>query len=171
MRKFAFFGCLVILSLTACKKERFDMDLLYGSWIRLPDTGHPRPMIDFNVSGDYTYTDFLNIPAGGTTVYRVTIVGDYEIDGSNITLLTLGIQKFEEVPDPGGFLYEGIDVNEGFPIGSFYGSNNSLPFRTGSDVARIADDEPAPVTWEVLDLTESLLEVKAGLDTVRYARQ
>ena len=64
MRKCAIFVCLVILSLTACKKERFDMDLLYGSWIRLPDTGHPRPMIDFNVSGDYTYIDFLNIPAG-----------------------------------------------------------------------------------------------------------
>lgn len=171
MRKFAFFGCLVILSLTACKKERFDMDLLYGSWIRLPDTGHPRPMIDFNVSGDYTYTDFLNIPAGGTTVYRVTIVGDYEIDGYSITLLTLGIQNFEEEPDPGGFPYEGFDVNEGVPIGSFYGSNNSLPFRTGSDVATIADDESTPVTWEVLDLTESLLELKAGPDTVRYARR
>jgi len=147
------------------------MDLLYGSWIRLPDTGHPRPMIDFNVSGDYTYTDFLNIPAGGTVLYRVTIVGDYEINGYSVTLLTLGIQKFEEVPDPGGFPYEGIDVSDGVPIGSFYGSNNNLPFRTGSDVGTIADDEPPPVTWEVLDLTESLLEVKAGLDTVRYARQ
>jgi hypothetical protein len=171
MRKFAFFGCLVILSLTSCKKERFDMDLLYGSWIRLPDTGHPRPMIDFNVSGDYTYTDFLNIPAGGTAVYRVTIVGEFEIDGYSITLLTLGIQNFEEEPDPGGFPYEGLDVNEGVPIGSFYGSNNSLPIRIGQDVVTITGDESGPVTWDVLDLTESLLEVKAGPDTVRYARR
>ena len=171
MRKCAIFVCLVILSLTACKKERFDMDLLYGSWIRLPDTGHPRPMIDFNVSGDYTYIDFLNIPEGGTAVYRVTIVGDYEIDGYSITLLTLGIQNFEEEPDPVGFPYEGFDVKEGVPIGSFYGSYNSLPFRTGQDVVTITGDESGPVTWEVLDLTESLLEVKAGTDTVRYARR
>lgn len=171
MRKFAVFVCLVILSLASCKKERFDMDLLYGSWIRLPDTGHPRPMIDFNVSGDYTYTDFLNIPTGGTVLYRATIVGDYEIDGYYVTLLTLGIQNFEKVADPGGFPYEGIYVTEGFPIGNFYGNINSLPVRPGIDVAPIAVDEPAPVTWQVLDLTESLLEVKAGQDTIRYTRQ
>lgn len=171
MRKVAIFACIVTLSLTSCNKERFDMDLLYGSWIRLPDTGHPRPMIDFNTGGDYCMIGFQAVPVGGSTVYRVTITGDYVIDGHYVTLVTAEVQSMDEEPDAGGFPYEGIDVNEGVPFGSFYGGQNYIPSRTGIDAGITVNTEYIPVTWEVLDLTESILEGKVALDTVRYARQ
>lgn len=147
------------------------MDLLYGSWIVESDAGHPRPMIDFNSGGDYCLTDYLNIPPGGISVFRCVITGEYEVDGHYVTLVTAEVQSIDEEPASGGFPYEGIDVTDGVPFGSFYGSQGSLVSRSGIQGLTGAGTEYIPVTWEVLDLTEEMLEVKVELDTVRYVRQ
>jgi hypothetical protein len=171
MRKFSILAVLITCSLISCRNERFDMDLLYGSWIRLPDTGHPSPTIEFNIDGTYWIVGYQSVPTGGVTVYRLTITGEFEVGGYYVTLVTAEVQSMDEEPDPGGFPYEGIDITEGISIGSFYGGQNSLPSRTGISGAITDNTEYIPVTWELLDLTESLLEVKVALDTVRYVRQ
>lgn len=170
MRKLIFLAALIMVSLVCCRKEKFDTDLLYGSWIMESGAGHPRPMIDFNTGGDYCLIDYVKVPAGGVAVYRYTITGDFEIEGHFITLVTAEVQTMDEEPDPGGFPYEGIDVTEGVPLGSFYGSQGSDLLRSGTGDLTGIGFEYTPVTWKVLDLTESLLEVKVALDTVRYVR-
>lgn len=171
MRKLAVFTVLAMFFLLSCSKEKFDMDLLYGNWIAESNAGYPRPMIDFNVGGDYCLIDYNNVLPGGVAVCRCTITGEYEVDGYYVTLVTAEVQSLDEAPSPGGFPYEGINITEGLPLGSFYGSQGSGLARTGTAYFRDADFKYTPVTWEVLDLTESLLEVKVALDTVRYVRQ
>ena len=171
MRRFFILAVLITCSLISCRNERFDMDLLYGSWVRLPDTGHPRPTIEFNIGGNYCMVGYQSVPTGGATVYRLTITGEFEVDGYNVTLVTAEVQSMDEEPDPGDFPYEGIDITEGISLGSFYGGQNNIQFVTGINEGIAVNAEYIPVTWEVLGLTESLLEVKVDLDTIRYVRQ
>jgi len=171
MRKFAVFTVLIMILLLSCRKEKFDMDLLYGSWIEEAGTGHPRQTIDFNVGGDYCLTDYINILPGSVAVYKCTITGEFEVDGQCVTLVTAEVQSMDEEPVPGGFPYEGTDIEDGVPIGSLYGGQGSIGLRTGDQDLTGAVTEYTPVTWEVLDLTEGILEVRVELDTVRYLRQ
>jgi len=171
MRKFAVFTVLVMFLLPSCRKEKFDMDLLYGSWIEEANAGHPRPMIDFNSGGDYCLTDYINLLPGSTAVYRCIITGEFEINGTYVTLVTAEVQSMDEEPDPGGFPYEGIDIEDGASFGSFFGCQESIVFGSGAEGLSGVDTEYTPVTWEVLGLSENILEVKVALDTVRYVRQ
>ncbi len=171
MRKFAVFTVLVMFFLLSCSREKFDMDLLYGSWIEEGNTGHPRQTIDFNAGGDYCLIDYVNLVPGSVVVYKCTITGEYEVDGQFVTLVTAEVQSMDEEPDPGGFPYEGIDIEDGISLGSFYGGLERIVFHKGDQGLTGVVTGYTPVTWEVLDLAEQFLEVRVGLDTVRYLRQ
>jgi len=171
MRKLSIVILLVLLSTISCRKDSIDTELLFGSWIAESDSGHPRPTVDFNTGGDYCMVDHINVPVGGTAVYKCTITGEFSVMGNIITLLTANVESMEDGAGVTEFPYEGVAVSEGSPIGSLYGSQITVSPRPGGDLTGVPDLEYEPVGWEIIRLTDSLLEVKAGMEIFRYVRR
>ena len=171
MRKLSIVILLVLLLVISCRKESNYTDLLFGSWIAESDSGHPRPAVDFNTGGVYCMVDYINVPFGGTAVYKCTITGEFSVMGNIITLLTANVESMEDGAGVAEFPFEGVAVSDGSPIGSFYGGQITVSPRQGGDLAGVPDIEYEPVGWEIIRLTDSLLEVKAGIEIFRYVRR
>lgn len=171
MRKYLIVAVLIMFSLVSCRKERLDMDLLYGSWILESNAGHPRPMVDFNTGGDYCMVDYTSVPFGGTTVYGYEITGEFSIRDNLVTFLTANVESLEDGTGGTEFPYEGVAVSGGSPLGSFYSGQSIVSPHPGGDFAGVPDLEYKPVAWEIISLTGSILEVKEGIETFRYVRR
>jgi len=168
MKKTVIVSILIIALLLACRKESIDRDILYGKWIIESNTGHPRPTVEFNAGGEYCMVDYLAVPPGGMVVYRYIITGEYSLDGNRLTLLTANVESMDQESSGSVFTYMGLPVTSGSPIGSFYNSQADIGRGTVILPPIGTSLEYKPVTWEIISLTASLLEVITGPDTVRY---
>lgn len=171
MRKISTVFLLVLLLFASCGEEGIDADLLYGSWIEEANSGHPRPTVDFIAGSEYCIVDYISAPVVGTAVYKCTITGEFSISGNLVTLLTANVESIEDGTGGTGFPYEGVVVSEGIPMGSFYGGMITGSPRTGGEVTGVPDVEYEPVVWEIIRLTDSILEFKVGIETFRYSRR
>lgn len=115
--------------------------------------------------------DYVSVPVGGATVYRYEITGEFSVRDNLITFLSANVESLEDGTGGAEFPYEDVAVSDGSPMGSFYGGKITVSLRPGGDFAVVPDLEYEPIVWEIIRLTDSVLEVKAGIETFWYVRR